>query len=58
LEWIWAEPFGNGIPGDGIVAHRFEGGEQISDWRFLKVGLVVMPRALAAARLSVSMLSR
>jgi len=40
-----------------LIALRREG-EQISGWRFLKVGLVVMPPALLAATLTVSVLSR
>ncbi len=40
-----------------LIALRREG-EQVSGWRFLKAGLVVMPPALLLATVFVSMLSR
>jgi arsenical pump membrane protein len=39
-----------------LIALRREG-EQISSWRFLKIGLLVMPPALLLATLAVSLLS-
>jgi arsenical pump membrane protein len=40
-----------------LIALRREG-ERVSSWQFLKVGLVVMPPALLAATLIISLLSR
>ena len=40
-----------------LIALRREG-EQISGWRFLKIGFLVMPPALLLATLAVSLLSR